>query len=104
MTSSNFDEATQSLWSPIIKDNKLYFENKYGDFRKGTDSDSLIYELDLTNADDKYNHVINVASHNPVNPIQYIEEGCDNCGSKYLKYIRIGEEQNVIYLCTCTKD
>jgi len=104
MTTSNFDESTQSLWVPVIEKNKLYFNNKYGDKKEGTPENSLIYEKDLTNSDDKYNHILNVASYNPVNPIQYIEEGCSGCGSKYLKYVRIGEQQNVIYVCPCLKN
>lgn len=101
MESSKFDESTQSLWIPQIEGDKLYFKNKYGDKREGSATDSLIYEDDLTHVNDKYDHIIKIAPYNPANPIQYMQDGCKKCGSKYLKYVRIGESQNVIYICPC---
>ena len=101
MANSNFDEMTQSLWNPIIEKNVLVFVNKYGDKKLGSAEDSLIYENDLTTVTN-YQHIIDVAPYNPVNPIQYIEEGCPKCGSKYLKYVRMGEDQKVIFVCSCS--
>lgn len=102
MDNSNFDESTQSLWIPTIKNNKLCLTNKYGDEKESSAENSLIYENNLGHTNDKYDHLIYAAAFNPVNPIQYIETGCSNCKSKYLKYIRIGETQEVIYVCSCS--
>lgn len=99
---SKFDEMTQSLWKPMIDpDGNLYFKNKYGGTKKATDEDSLIYEIDQSDNKSKYEVIINNASLNPVNPIQYVEEGCSKCGSKYLRYVRIDDNKNVIYTCSC---
>lgn len=101
MGDSKFDKNTQSLWIPFIDKNKLFFKNKYGDIKESNPEDTLLYEKDLSKSDDRYINMLKYAFYNPINPIQYIEEGCDKCNNKYLKYIRIGDNQDVIYVCNC---
>ena len=101
MSDSKFDESTQSLWLPYIENGVLYFKNKYGGVIESKPKDTLLFENDLSKKSDKYINISAHAAYNPINPIQYIDAGCDKCNNKYLKYIRTGDNQNITYFCNC---
>jgi predicted RNA-binding Zn-ribbon protein involved in translation (DUF1610 family) len=46
-----------------------------------------------------YQSVINTAAHDRVNHLVY--KDCPECGLDYMAQLRLGSEENIVYVCKC---
>ncbi len=81
--------------------NLIYDCSACGSIEQSNDDDSLLYSIEFKGkkAEHKFNEFIQNVTKDPTTPI--IKKRCEKCSSDYMKYIRIGVDSELIYICSC---
>jgi len=99
-----YDENTGNLVEPILSGNRLEYKNpRTGNIQVANDEQTLVMHGVTSNVSvqDKYRNTVKTTAHNPVNPRIRLDNGCPICGRLVVSYQRLGERQQVVYVCLC---
>ena len=64
-------------------------------------SDTLLYSYEYKNehSNHKFKEFLKNASKDPTVP--RVKKTCEKCNNTYMKYVRIGEDSSLHYICDC---
>ena len=64
-------------------------------------SDTLLYSYEYKNqhSNAKFKEFLNNAANDPTVP--RVKKDCEKCGNSYMKYVRLGTDSSLFYVCTC---
>lgn len=102
-TDMKFCEECGNVLSRNTNSGEVMFNCTCGEVYKGNPSDTLISEvyLETENSTLKYNTMLDLAAGDMTNKI--VRRKCPGCNLDFMKIVRIGNRETVIYICDCGK-